>query len=828
VNYSGGAVTSSPVSITVENSDPAADPDGDGFTTGLEVALGSDPNSAGSQPPAAYANLRAWWKLDESTGTTADDTTGRAQDGTVSGAAWSAGLTGNALNFDGIDDGVLVGASAAIVGSGDFSLSAWVKIDPGSPLGTVIQQREAGATGHQGQYVLNVNANGTVNFFVYNNSAYQFDLTTAGTVNDGQWHHLAATRSGTTGRVFIDGVQAATGTGTVQALVSHPVAIGYDHRDTNKRFDGQIDDVRIYERALGAAELDTLHDALVPNRAPAFAADPFTKAGATEDSAYSGSLAANAADPDFGDTLTFTKLGGPSWLTVAANGALSGTPLNANAGSNSFTVRVADGAGLSDDAVFTIQVANTNDAPVIAMDPINGSNATEDVAYTGTIAGVASDVDAGDTITYSKQAGPAWLSVAANGALSGTPGNGNVGSNSFTIRATDGSGAFDDAALVITVVNVNDAPAFTADPIGGGTTAEDSAYAGSLAAFLSDIDAGDSLTVTKVSGPAWLSVAGNGALSGTPSNGEVGANGFVVRVTDFAGAFDEAALSITVTNVNDAPVFTIDPILSANGTEEVAYAGQTIADVAVDADAGDAIVFLKVAGPEWLVVASNGALSGTPPAGSSGANSFTVRVSDVAGEFDEATLVIEIEGDELPLPWAAEGIGGGSLQGSASYSGGTFTVAGSGTLAARSDSMNFAWQPISGDGEIIARVSSLENTGMNSRVGVMIRDTLASNSRHVFMGLTGDGAFRWVRRTGYNGNTSSSPSGTASLPNAWVRLVRSGNVITAYKSENGSTWTMIGSLTADFPATCYFGLAVASGSEGALNTSQFSNVQISP
>ena len=827
VNFSDGSVVSSPVTITVENANPAADPDGDGFTTGLEVALGSDPDSSASQPPAIYANLRAWWKLDESTGTIADDTTGRAQDGTVDGAAWIGGIDGNALDFDGSDDGVLVGSSAAITGSGDFSLAAWVKVNPGSPLGTVIQQREPGASGHLGEYMLNVNADGTVNFFVYNNNAYQFDLTTAATLNDGQWHHLAAIRSGTTGRIYIDGIESASGSGTIQPLLARAVAIGYDHRDNNKHYDGSIDDVRIYERALSAAEIDTLHDVLVPNRSPAFAADPFTKAGATEDLAYGGSLAADAADPDFGDTLVFTKQGGPSWLSVAADGALSGTPLNADAGANRFTVRVTDEAGLWAEASFTIQVANANDAPVIAGDPLEGTDATEDEAYGGSIAGVATDVDAGDTITYSKVSGPGWLQVAADGALSGTPGNGDAGANSFTIRAMDGSGAYDEAGLVIAVANVNDAPVFTADPIDGGSAAEDSAYAGSLAAFFSDMDAGDQFAVTKVSGPAWLNVAADGVLSGTPSNGEVGPNSFTVRVTDAAGAFDEAALSITVTNVNDAPVFTIDPILRANGTEEAAYTGQTIADTGADADTGDAISYSKTGGPGWLAVAADGSLSGTPPAGSSGTNNFTVRVSDAAGEFGDATLLIEVEGEELPLPWTAEHIGGG-LEGTATYGGGVFTVSGSGALSGRNDSMTLAWQPVSGDGEIIARVNSLENTGMGSRVGVMIRDTLATNSRHVFMGLAGDGAYRWVRRTGFNGNTSSSPSGAATLPDAWVRLVRAGNVITAYKSANGSTWTQVGSLTADFPATCYFGLAVASGDKETLNTSQFSSVQISP
>jgi hypothetical protein len=62
-----------------------------------------------------------------------------------------------------------------------------------------------------------------------------------------------------------------------------------------------------------------------------------------------------------------------------------------------------------------------------------------------------------------------------------------------------------------------------------------------------------------------------------------------------------------------------------------------------------------------------------------------------------------------------------------------------------------------------------------------------------------------------------------------VRLVRSGTTITAYKSTNGTTWTSVGSTTnTTFATTCYIGLAVASGSTTTLNTSQFSNVSVTP
>ena len=831
--YSGGGVTSTGVSISVTDTTPGGDPDGDGFTTGLEVALGTNPNSAASQPSSLYSSLRAWWKLDETSGTNADDTTGRVQDGTVSGAAWASGISGNALNFDGVDDGVLIGTAAAVTGSGDLSLAAWVKVDSGSPLGTVIQQREAGATGHQGEYMLNVNANGTVNFFIYGTSTYQFDLTTAATINDGEWHHLTALRSGTTGKIYIDGVEAANGSGTIQALQSRAVSIGYDHRDSNKRFDGLIDDVRIYERALSAVEIDGLHDVLVPNRAPAFTTDPVVKAAASEDAAYTGSLAANANDPDFGDALSFSKVSGPSWLSVASNGALSGTPGNANVGANSFSVRVTDSAGLSDDATLSITVTNTNDAPVFAADPMNGGSATEDSAFSGSLSGTASDVDAGDTLSYSKVSGPPWLSVASNGALSGTPGNSDVGPSSFTIRVTDSGGLSDDAVWNVTVINVNDAPVFSVDPIAGSSATEDQAYSASLAGSANDIDAGDTLTYSKVDGPPWLSVAANGALSGLPNNGDVGANSFTVRVTDGSGASDDSVLNISVANVNDAPVFTIDPITRETGTEEVAYTGTSLAGTAVDADAGDAITYSKVAGPAWLNIASNGALSGTPPAGSGGSNVFTVHVTDASNVHDEATLTIDIIGASLPLPWDETQIGSGTAAGSCEHSGDVYSVSGAGGLgtgflSSRNDAFHFVWQPISGDGEIIARVNSLQDTGNSSRVGVMIRDTLASNSRHVFMGLTGDNDYRWVRRTSMNGNTSTTSSGSGTVPDTWVRLTRVGNTITAYKSSDGTAWTQVGSLSASFPPNCYVGLVVASGTSNELNTSQFSNVRVTP
>jgi hypothetical protein len=78
--------------------------------------------------------------------------------------------------------------------------------------------------------------------------------------------------------------------------------------------------------------------------------------------------------------------------------------------------------------------------------------ATEDAVYTGTIADDASDPES-DPMTFSKVSGPAWLNVASNGTLSGTPDNSNVGDNNFTVQvvATGGSGT---ATMTINVANI--------------------------------------------------------------------------------------------------------------------------------------------------------------------------------------------------------------------------------------------------------------------------------------------------------------------------------------------------------------------------------------
>jgi hypothetical protein len=326
--------------------------------------------------------------------------------------------------------------------------------------------------------------------------------------------------------------------------------------------------------------------------------------------------------------------------------------------------------------VAVVTIGDMNHPPIFPGEPLVAADAEEDVPYSGTLAGTATDPDAGDTLAYSLSDGPAWLVVAEDGTLSGTPENDDAGPNSFTIRVTDLAGAFAEAQLDIIVLNVNDAPEFAFDPLAGDDATEDTPYTGGLAGQVNDPDAGDTLVFTKTSGPQWLVVTEDGTLSGTPENGDVGTNSFTVRVTDFAGAFAVAQLDIVVLNVNDPPEFAADPIIGGDATALAGYSG-TLAASANDPDAGDTLVFARTGGPEWLIVNGDGGLSGTPADTDEGINLFVVSVSDALGAVDSVTLQITVH----PPPPVVDVIASAPNAAETGPEAGSFTINRSGSSA---------------------------------------------------------------------------------------------------------------------------------------------------
>ena len=209
------------------------------------------------------AGLAGQWKLDEGSGTTAQDSSGNGHDGTLNGnPLWVAGYLDGALEFDGFGDTLNFATGPSLSGTTDFSVAAWIKTSA-TANGVVIQQRNGG---WNGEYRLRVNGTGVLNFMVYGGGSQFDDLTTTRTVNDGNWHHVMAVRQGGRGYIYIDGSLEASGNSTFVAPLdaSIEVAVGADIRDSADYFDGAIDDVRIYERPLSYAEAAGLADRTEP------------------------------------------------------------------------------------------------------------------------------------------------------------------------------------------------------------------------------------------------------------------------------------------------------------------------------------------------------------------------------------------------------------------------------------------------------------------------------------------------------------------------------------------------------------------------------------
>jgi len=195
----------------------------------------------------------------------------------------------------------------------------------------------------------------------------------------------------------------------------------------------------------------------------------------------------------------------------------------------------------------------------------------------------------------------------------------------------------------------------------------------------------------------------------------------------------------------------------------------------------------------------------------------------------------------LPLPSTAAitsglsniEIGGAAPAGSATYAGGKWTVVGAGAeIWGSSDSCHFAYKSLTGDGAIIAKVDSVQNTSLSAKAGVMMRTSLDQGAPRAWMAVTNriQAEQNMQNLAVYGGNNYGNkvlPIASAT-PSYWLKLERIGNVITGYLSPDGTNWaaTDLGRIDGPLPDTIYVGLVVSSVANGTLNRSVFSNVQI--
>ncbi len=377
------------------------------------------------------------------------------------------------------------------------------------------------------------------------------------------------------------------------------------------------------------------------NTPPVFTSVPITDG--IEDQLYQYTLTAN--DANFWAVLSFAAPTLPSWLVLTDNGdgtaLLEGTPLNEHVGNNPVIIEVTDGVSQPVQQSFTIDVTNTNDAPVFTSVPV--TTATEGFVYTYNI--TVNDVDDGAVITIMDVVKPLWLTFTDNGdgtaVLTGTPDGTALGSDNVILSATDGIIATPvEQNFNITVDAFNYPPLFTSNPITSAT--EDILYSYNITA--SDPNTWAVLDINATVLPAWLTFIdnndGTASLSGTPDDPDVGQHNVTLTLTDnqIANPIEQNFI-ITVNQVNDTPAFSVFPTdITINELELYQF------DVVATDPDNPNLSLSAISIPTWLSFVDNGDntghLEGTPDGNEIGNHTVTLRVDDgVGGVFDRSFTI---------------------------------------------------------------------------------------------------------------------------------------------------------------------------------------------
>jgi hypothetical protein len=241
----------------------------------------------------------------------------------------------------------------------DITVAAWVNWDGGGNWQRIF---DFGTGIHQNMFLTPRSGDGTLRLAFKDavNGLASDQQINATVLPTGQWVHLAAVLKGNHATLYVNG-QAA---GSVFEVTTNPTDFlpsqNYIGRSqyADPFFNGRIDDFRAYNHGLSGAEVWDLWGESA-NKAPVFNPTLIALPDATASLAYTGHTLSNSASDADLDALTYTKLNGPAWLSVAASGSLSGTPGAAHEGLNTFVVRATDPSGASSDAELQINVLPT-------------------------------------------------------------------------------------------------------------------------------------------------------------------------------------------------------------------------------------------------------------------------------------------------------------------------------------------------------------------------------------------------------------------------------------------------------------------------------------
>jgi hypothetical protein len=220
----------------------------------------------------ATNDAAAHWKFDEGSGTNALDSSGNNRTGSISGAVYAPGRLNSALSFNGpgnyvfVSDAQAGGATGAglDMGTRDWTVAAWIRT---TASGMVVTKMGFIGGANPDGWGASISGNGTVGGVIHKSNVGNVNIFAGdgATVNDGQWHHITVVFNRSANMVrYVDGVptgsQYSMAALNGQSLDStKQVRIGArDQAGDEIYFNGLIDDVRVYARALTAGEIAVL------------------------------------------------------------------------------------------------------------------------------------------------------------------------------------------------------------------------------------------------------------------------------------------------------------------------------------------------------------------------------------------------------------------------------------------------------------------------------------------------------------------------------------------------------------------------------------------
>jgi hypothetical protein len=215
-------------------------------------------------PVANVSDLVAAYAFDEGAGATAADVSGNGHQAAISGATWTTGRFGSGLSFDGVNDWVTIPVSSDLDLTTGMTLAAWVypTAQGGKRWRNVLIKERPG--GEVYNLYSNTNNNRPAAYIVRNAPATPVDARGTSQLPLNTWTHLAATYDGAVLRLFVNGVQAGSRSAPGSLVASSgPVRIGGNSL-WGEFFQGRIDEVRIYRRALSPAEISDVMSTPLP------------------------------------------------------------------------------------------------------------------------------------------------------------------------------------------------------------------------------------------------------------------------------------------------------------------------------------------------------------------------------------------------------------------------------------------------------------------------------------------------------------------------------------------------------------------------------------